>query len=414
MQGDNAQEKESEKHETQEEDLQLEMSEKMQEVATQEEEKGEEKVQENQAEEEESGEETQEDVPEEEKSEERESEKVEMEHEETLGKEFNDEFMEEEVEEKVDMQKDEAKMDESEETQEDEFKELQSEKESIEDESKEAGWQEEEPPMNHLQNNLHYSSLRADTPRVDPKFDSSNRIFVPKSQDANTEEQDGKLLSELQRNGSFDVEKSLAETQTFSTYNFSNLENSFMTTGKMRAAMNDEEQEDEELLLKSLFSKPVGIHAASTPKSGNSASSPQISKSWSGRKSSVSSRCSLLQFIMKDADNQQVEDTGSDVDGGVSKLNSEAKESAAFLTCNESWQNETTTESLKTEDKDKERDAIYTSLEDVKLLAKKKEMELEDRGIETSEVKEEDMIWLVQDEETSKEEMYEDSPIDLS
>ncbi|XP_035999472.1 trichohyalin-like [Fundulus heteroclitus] len=413
--------------------------------------------------EEEKRQEAEEDTPvQEDESQEKESEEKKT-KEEVSEEEQDHEIQEEES--KKEESENEAKMEESKETQEDvtmdkvqdkktnkeeraeevemeklETEEPESEERPEDHEPENSWWQEVESDkkkmelevgdIDHLQNSLQQCDLsfQAETSRVNSEFGPSSRNVLLQLEDItedlqDTEEEEQKLLSGLQRNGRIDVNQSPSESLhrwTFNSKNVSNLDesiNGFMKN-KRAAGNYDEEEGDAELLLKSHPNKSLRVLGASTPKPRPSVSSPQITDKSSGENALVASSRSLLRPIVDDHD---VEDIGSGVDGGgdVSGLDSETEEeSVAFLTCNESRLQETPGKSLKAEDEEK-RDAGYMS-EETKLLtekaekqAGKKETETEDDGdLDTSEAKEEDdVICSSHDEVTNKEEEEDGSMV---
>ncbi|XP_071755207.2 DNA excision repair protein ERCC-6-like [Centroberyx gerrardi] len=135
-----------------------------------------------------------------------------------------------------------------------------------------------------------------------------------------TEDQEMKLLSQLQMEGSFNVDKSLCERrdkeelkQSINGSHVSELnesmDNSIITTKKKRAAViydSEEEEEDdddgqqsESIRLEESF-QALG---ASTPKLVRSGSTPLKSRKSVGGNTSVASRRSLVQSIIEDVEN---------------------------------------------------------------------------------------------------------------
>ncbi|KAM9394286.1 DNA excision repair protein ERCC-6-like [Pholidichthys leucotaenia] len=131
----------------------------------------------------------------------------------------------------------------------------------------------------------------------------SSHYATAEPQQEEEEEEEQKLLSQLQRNGSFDVNKSLSEwrRKEASMVILDESNDSIVTTKKKRAAViYDSDEEEEEQLMKSQLENSFQVLGASTPKSR---------KSVGGGNTSVASRRSLLQSIIDDMDaNQQQEE----------------------------------------------------------------------------------------------------------
>ncbi|XP_045890721.1 DNA excision repair protein ERCC-6-like [Micropterus dolomieu] len=161
-----------------------------------------------------------------------------------------------------------------------------------------------------------------------------------------TEAEERKLLSQLQMDGSFDVNKSLSERQHREALGQSlnvsasemdeSLNESFVATKKKRAAViydSDEDEEEEKL------DNPFQVLGASTPL--------RRRKSVGGN-TSVASNRSLIQSIVEDMDD---EDEGDEDD-----ISDEAEEDDIIGSTNELQLEETTGETLNTEGEEEEED----------------------------------------------------------
>ncbi|XP_038559147.1 DNA excision repair protein ERCC-6-like [Micropterus salmoides] len=161
-----------------------------------------------------------------------------------------------------------------------------------------------------------------------------------------TEAEERKLLSQLQMDGSFDVNKSLSERQHREALGQSlnvsasemdeSLNESFVATKKKRAAViydSDEDEEEEKL------DNPFQVLGASTPL--------RRRKSVGGN-TSVASNRSLIQSIVDDMDD---EDEGDEDD-----ISDEAEEDDIIGSTNELQLEETTGETLNTEGEEEEED----------------------------------------------------------
>ncbi|XP_047449007.1 DNA excision repair protein ERCC-6-like isoform X2 [Mugil cephalus] len=156
-----------------------------------------------------------------------------------------------------------------------------------------------------------------------------------------------RLLSRLQMERSFDINKSLCENQQKEASRRSDdivnghdsdmdksVDDSFVVTKKKRAAViydsDEEEDDDEEPLMKSQLENSFQVLGASTPKSAPSGSTPLRSRKSVGLNSSVASRRSLLQSIIEDMNNHSLMsgEEESDDDYDVSEAKEVEKEEA--------------------------------------------------------------------------------------
>ncbi|XP_049906668.1 DNA excision repair protein ERCC-6-like [Epinephelus moara] len=149
--------------------------------------------------------------------------------------------------------------------------------------------------------------------------------------DQQTEEEEKKLLSQLQVEGSFDINKSLSERQqrealmqSLNNGHASEMDesnDSIVTFKKKRAALvydseeqddDDDDDDDDRSQLDNSF-QALG---ASTPKSAPSGPTPLRSRKSTGGNTSVASRRSFLQSIIDDMDNhnQDVSDESKEED----------------------------------------------------------------------------------------------------
>ncbi|XP_043968172.1 DNA excision repair protein ERCC-6-like isoform X2 [Gambusia affinis] len=309
----------------------------------------------------ESGEDSEEEESEEEESEEEKMQVEESQEDSGQKEELNmEEFDESEIQGK--MEENEIEKEETQQKWEGGVSDWETEEEESKEQEPEEGGEHLVEDINHLQNALLQSdcSFQAETPRIKPEVDLPCRNFVLQFedttvdlQDSDTEEEEQTLLCELQRNGSFNVEKSLSDSldrRTFSSCKVSDLDENITVPMKRRAA----EEEDEELLLH-LFNKSLRVLRTSTPTSGASVCSPQITKKRSGRKAQASSHHSLLHSVTDHQEGEEGSGSGSDGGADVSGQSSEAKEeSVAFFTCNESEQEQRSRKSLKTDDEEEE------------------------------------------------------------
>ncbi|XP_062272841.1 DNA excision repair protein ERCC-6-like [Scomber scombrus] len=178
------------------------------------------------------------------------------------------------------------------------------------------------------------SSFKADTSsRVSAGLDSFGGNFNLQLEDSDvlsdhdnvdhqeTEAEEKKLLSHLQMEGSFDVDKSLSEKQHREALGLSlnvscsdkldeSVDNSIVTTKKKKAAIiydsDEEEGDDDDDEEEGKLEYSLQVLEASTPK--QSTSTPVRSRKSVGGNTSVASRRSLLQSIIEDMDNKEEEE----------------------------------------------------------------------------------------------------------
>nr|XP_033474592.1 DNA excision repair protein ERCC-6-like [Epinephelus lanceolatus] len=148
--------------------------------------------------------------------------------------------------------------------------------------------------------------------------------------DQQTEEEEKKLLSQLQVEGSFDINKSLSERQqrealkrSLNNGHASEMDesnDSIVTFKKKRAAViydsEEEDDDDDDDDDRSQLDNSFQVLGASTPKSAPSGPAPLRSRKSTGGNTSVASRRSLLQSIIDDMDdhNQDVSDESKEED----------------------------------------------------------------------------------------------------
>ncbi|KAK5611792.1 hypothetical protein CRENBAI_010165 [Crenichthys baileyi] len=239
-------------------------------------------------------------------------------------------------------------------------------------------------PQNRRDSDLQQpeSCSNVELSRLSPELEASHGSFNLELEDSNdvldaadTEEEEQKLLSELQINSSFDVNKSLAESRsrwTVSSRRASNVDESInesiVTTKKKRAAVIYDSDEEEQQL-RSPLSHSFQVLGSSTPKLSPPGSSTRRSRKSVGGNTSVVSHRSLLQSVIEDIDDQDVQDEDeNDEDNGekVSEVDSEPGET------------------LHTEEEEEEVD---NSAEDMKFNLE----EEEDGGMETEEEEDHDV-----------------------
>lgn len=153
-------------------------------------------------------------------------------------------------------------------------------------------------------------------------------VFSDQDLDENqTEAEERKLLSKLQMEGSFNVDKSLSERKDGegTQHNISSLhsseqeqsdDDSLIVTQKKRAAViydSEEEDDDGQRLMKSQLEDSIQALGASTPKTA-SLSTPLGSRRSVGGNTSVASRRSFIHSISEDeeGDEELVPDSGKD------------------------------------------------------------------------------------------------------
>ncbi|KAE8292564.1 DNA excision repair protein ERCC-6-like [Larimichthys crocea] len=160
-----------------------------------------------------------------------------------------------------------------------------------------------------------------------------------------TDAEERNLLSQLQMNGSFDVNKSLSERRheealgrsLHTSIKDESMNDSIVMVRKKRAAViydsEDEEDGDRQELSKSQLDNSFQVLGASTPKSAPSGSTPLRSRKSIGGNTSVASRRSLLQSIIEDMDNQNqdTEDEDEDEEDVSERHSDEAEEEESSL-----------------------------------------------------------------------------------
>uniref|UniRef100_A0A3Q0R7S4 Uncharacterized protein n=1 Tax=Amphilophus citrinellus TaxID=61819 RepID=A0A3Q0R7S4_AMPCI len=196
------------------------------------------------------------------------------------------------------------------------------------------------PPENKRLSVLQASSLsfKANTSsRVGSGIESLNGNFNLQLEDSDSDHDveeehqeadagEQKLLSQLQVEGSFDVNKSLCEwaqkeasrhsVNNGHTFNLDESDESIVATKKKKTAViydSEEEEENDDDQLGNSFQ----VCGASTPKSANSITTPFQTKKSIGGNTSVASRRSFLHSIIEDMDNQDMveEDEEEDIIG---------------------------------------------------------------------------------------------------
>ncbi|XP_051250315.1 LOW QUALITY PROTEIN: DNA excision repair protein ERCC-6-like [Dicentrarchus labrax] len=194
-----------------------------------------------------------------------------------------------------------------------------------------------------------------------------------------TEAEEKKLLSQLQMEGSFDVNKSLCEREhkealgrSFNSVHASEVDesmnDSIIATKKKRAAViydsegDDDDDDEDRQELRSQFDNSFEVLGASTPKSAPSGSTPLRSRKSVGGNTSVASRRSLLQSIIEDVENHN-QDMGGEEEGDddddyedISERHSdEAEEEDIIHSTHDEFQlEETIGETLNTEGEEEE------------------------------------------------------------
>ncbi|XP_060928234.1 DNA excision repair protein ERCC-6-like [Limanda limanda] len=232
------------------------------------------------------------------------------------------------------------------------------------------------------------SSFRGDSSRVSSGLESFQGNFNLQLEDSDmfsedelqdpqddqeTEEEAKKLLSQLQIDGSFDVNRSLSEREQHEALrpNLSNghetqesMNGSVGARRKKRAAVlsdteeeeeeEDDEAEEDERPLENAFQ----VLGASTPKSAPADFPPLSSRRSMGGNTSVASRRSLLRSIIQDVDHQDLTDEKEESDDVSSERNSdEAEEDDVIGSSHELQPEETTGETLSTEEEEEESES---------------------------------------------------------
>ncbi|KAM6930947.1 DNA excision repair protein ERCC-6-like [Xenentodon cancila] len=276
------------------------------------------------------------------------------------------------------------------------------------------------------------ASFKAGTPTASAELESFNGNFNLQLEDSHndiledteTEEEEQMLLSQLQTNGSFNINKSLSQSQHRQTTNGcadvnESMNDSVVFAKKRKAAVIYDSEEEDEAELKSQLHNSFQVLGASTPKS-----EPLTSRKSMGGNASVVSHRSLLQSIIEDLDDQQdpeeKRDTSDDeeasgghsedenpeeeeqqVEGGSSEEDgneeddfsrkcseTEKEEDFIFLTCNESQQEETTGETLNSESQEEDEEEEETTGETLNTESQKEEEEEEVEGRQDDSVEE--------------------------
>lgn len=234
------------------------------------------------------------------------------------------------------------------------------------------------PPRNKRLSVLQMSgsSFKADTSsRVSNGLESFEANFNLQLEDSDMfsdqevlDHQEKKLLSQLQMDGSFDVNKSLSERPhqealgqslngVHSSTAIESMNESVIVAKRKRAAViYDSEEEDDEDDRKELSTSQLEnsfqVLGASTPKSAPSGSTPLRSRKSVGGNASVASRRSLLRSIIEDMENHN-QDLGDedDSDDNFSERHSDEVEEEDIMgsTHGELQLEETTGETLDTE-----------------------------------------------------------------
>ncbi|KAF3851574.1 hypothetical protein F7725_013346 [Dissostichus mawsoni] len=193
------------------------------------------------------------------------------------------------------------------------------------------------------------SSFKADTSsKVSTGLDSFGGNFNLQLEDSDmlsdhdeldnleTEEEERKLLSQLQMEGSFNINKSLSEKQhkaVNQSFNGSvmdnSMDNSIVTKKKKRAAViydSDQDDVDDRSYLDNSFQ----VLVASTPKLVSSVRTPLRSRKSVGGNTSVASRRSLILSIVEDMekikDNQEITSEEEEEDDVSERHSDEAEE----------------------------------------------------------------------------------------
>ncbi|KAM7415467.1 hypothetical protein PAMA_017802 [Pampus argenteus] len=160
------------------------------------------------------------------------------------------------------------------------------------------------------------SSFKADTSSVSTGLESLEGNFNLQledsdafSDDNDTDHRERKLLSHLQMQGSFDVDKSLSEGKykdvpLHSSETDDSINDSIVAIKKKKSAViyDSEEEEDDESQLEKSFQ----VFGFCTPKFTPSASTPLQSRKSVGGNTSVASRRSLLQSVIEDMDTHEL------------------------------------------------------------------------------------------------------------
>ncbi|XP_058492946.1 DNA excision repair protein ERCC-6-like [Solea solea] len=198
-----------------------------------------------------------------------------------------------------------------------------------------------------------------------------------------TEVEQKKLLSQLQFEGSFNVNKSLSERQHKESLAESlnngqadeieeSMNDSIVATKKKRAAViydSEDEQQDVDHNERQ-FENSFQVLGASTPKSVPSGSTPRWSRKSVGGNTSVASRRSLLQSIVEGMDNHnldkvEVDESFNEDDCSSERHSDEAEEENIVNSSCDLQLDEPTGETLNSEGEEEEEQQLSESGEDI-------------------------------------------------
>uniref|UniRef100_A0A3Q3XFC0 DNA excision repair protein ERCC-6-like n=1 Tax=Mola mola TaxID=94237 RepID=A0A3Q3XFC0_MOLML len=238
------------------------------------------------------------------------------------------------------------------------------------------------------------SSFKADTSKVSTGLESFEGNFNLELEESDMfsdhkvlDRQEKKLLSQLQLDGSFDVNQSLSERhhkevleQSLNSVRVSKMDESgnesIIATKKKRAAViydSVEEEDDDDggnELSRSQLDNSFQVLGASTPKLVPSDSTPFRSRKSVGGNTSVASRRSLIQSIIEDMEDHNQDLEGEDEDDILEGHWDEAEEDDIIGSTHDGLQmNETVGETLNTEGEEEEDsesgDAVNESEEEM-------------------------------------------------
>ncbi|XP_073321471.1 DNA excision repair protein ERCC-6-like [Pagrus major] len=248
---------------------------------------------------------------------------------------------------------------------------------------------------------------------------------VPDPQETEAEER--KLLSQLQMEGSLDVNKSLSERQheealgrSLNSVHNSKMESindSIIATKKKRAAViydseededadDDDDDDDTQELNRSQLENSFQVLGASTPKSAPSGSTPLRSRKSVGGNTSVASRRSLLHSIIQDMETNQDMDEEESYDD-ISKRHSHEAEEEEEEEEEESY-NDNISKRHSDEAEEEEEDIIGLTHDELQLEETIGET-LNTEGEEEVEEVEEEEVEEVEEVEEEEEEEYSKS-----
>ncbi|MEQ2196037.1 hypothetical protein XENOCAPTIV_022755, partial [Xenoophorus captivus] len=301
------------------------------------------------------------------------------------------------------------------------------------------------------------SSIKAETYSVSTESGASNESSDLESadffvEDAQTEEEEQKLLSHLQMNGSFDANRSLSENlgkqiNTSQAFALDESMNDLSLTTKKRTTRgvcDGDEETDGEQPIQSIQERPFRVPGSSTPKSAPSGScAHHVTKTVGGNTADVSHH-SLLQSTMKNINAQDEEEDSkyeleedeesqdeSEWESGEDSEQDQSEEIRADRTREEgSEQQETQEGELQMEDfkeheeveEESEREKIqeYETLEsgaeeELKKKKSAKEMEEGDLQVKESEkIQKEEVQDNDPQEEKTREESVEKTQVEAS